>query len=286
MCNRPKFMIIYKKIQLLVLSAFVFAPLYTQAQSKQKHRKHEIYFSWGYNTEWYTQSSLHIAQPELGNDFTFENIKAHDHRGWDGQLFTKALSIPQYNYRLGYVFNEKKGLAFEINFDHTKYIFADNQMVHIKGTMNNAKGYDGYVLFKENDAPGADSSSYYFLNNGANFLLFNIVKRWRLIAGKNGNVQIDGLAKAGIGPVIPHVQNKFFDQPANDEHFQVGGWNIGVEGALRATFFKYVYLEYTNKFDYARYSGLRIYKGTAKQAFGTYEMVLNLGLTFPVGKRI
>ncbi|MES1226332.1 MAG: hypothetical protein ABUT20_63240, partial [Bacteroidota bacterium] len=207
-----------------------------------------------------------------------------DHRGWDGQFFTKALSIPQYNYRVGYVFNEKKGLAFEINFDHTKYIFADNQMVHIKGTVNN-KSYDGNVLFKENDAAGpTDSSSYYFLNNGANFLLFNIVKRWHLITNRKETIQIDGLAKFGIGPLIPHVQDKFFNQPENNPHFQFGGWNTGIEGALRATFFKYVYLEYTNKLDYARYSGLRIYEGKAKQAFGTYEMILNLGLTFPIGK--
>jgi hypothetical protein len=36
--------------------------------------------------------------------------------------------------------------------------------------------------------------------------------------------------------------------------------------------------------DYARYSGLKIYDGTAKQAFGTYEMILSLGVVFPVGR--
>jgi hypothetical protein len=274
-----------KNVQLAAILVTVFAPLFTAAQQKEKKRKHELYFSWGYNTEWYTHSNLHISQPSLNNDFTFENIKGHDHRGWDEGLFQKALTIPQYNYRVGYFINEKKGLAIEINFDHTKFIFGDNQMVHVKGTIT-GKGYDGNVLFKENDAPGADSSSYYFLNNGANFLLFNIVKRWHFINNKKETIQIDAFAKAGIGPVIPHVDNKFFNQKPNDPHFQVGGWNIGVEGALRATFFKHVYLEYTNKLDYARYSGLRIYQGTAKQAFGTYEMMLNLGLTFPVGKKM
>ena len=29
---------------------------------------------------------------------------------------------------------------------------------------------------------------------------------------------------------------------------------------------------------------LKIYQGTAKQAFGTYEMILNLGVSVPVGK--
>jgi hypothetical protein len=274
-----------KNFHFAAIFVIAIAPLISSAQEKKEKRKHEFYFSWGYNTEWYTHSNLHISQPSLGNDYIFENVRAHDHRGWDGQFFTEALSIPQYNYRLGYFINEKKQLAIEINFDHTKYIFADNQMVHIKGTVN-GKGYDGNVLFKENPEAGADSSSYYFLNNGANFLLFNLVKRWHFISNKKETIKIDALAKAGIGPVIPHVQNKFFDQRPNDQGFQFGGWNIGVEGAVRATFFNYVYLEYTNKLDYARYSGLQIYEGTAKQAFGTYEMILNLGVTFPVGRKV
>jgi hypothetical protein len=275
-----------KNVHLAAIFVIAFSPLFTAAQQKKEKRKHEFYFSWGYNTEWYTHSNLHISQPSLGNDYTFENVNAHDHRGWDGQFFTEALSIPQYNYRLGYFINEKKQLAIEINFDHTKYIFADNQMVHIKGAVN-GKGYDGNVLFKENPEilPPDSSSSYYFLNNGANFLLFNLVKRWHWISNRKGTIKVDALAKAGIGPVIPHVQNKFFNQPPNDQGFQFGGWNTGVEGAVRATFFNYVYLEYTNKLDYARYSGLQIYEGTAKQAFGTYEMILNLGVTFSVGKK-
>jgi hypothetical protein len=276
-----------KKYFVLIIILVAAAPSFTAAQQKEKEkkRKHEFYFSWGYNTEWYTHSSLNITQPALGNNFTFQNVDAHDHRGWDGQFFTKALSIPQYNYRIGYFFNEEKGLAIEINFDHTKYLIEDDQVIHVTGTMHN-KPINSNVLFIANGAPGADSSSYYYLNNGANFLLFNIVKRWHLIANKKGSVKIDGLGKFGIGPVIPHVQNKFFDQPDNTPHFQLGGWNTGLEAALRTTFFKYVYLEYTNKLDYARYSGLKIYDGKAKQAFGTYEMILNLGLSFPVGKKL
>ena len=68
--------------------------------------------------------------------------------------------------------------------------------------------------------------------------------------------------------------------------FQLGGWNMGVEAGVRSTFHKHVYLEFTNKVDYARYSNLKVYKGTAKQAFGTYELILSLGYTFPMGKKI
>ncbi len=251
----------------------IFASLHTQAQMKKKDRKKEFYFSWGYNTEWYTNSDVKVNQPELGNSYGFVNIKGHDHRGWDEGLFTKAISIPQYNYRLGLFINREKGLAFEINFDHTKYIFAD-QTAHIKGTINKVQ-IDSTVNFN------AANGFYYYLNNGANFLLFNIVKRWQWYHSRH--IRIDLLGKAGIGPVIPHVENSFFGKP-NNKGFQLGGWNLGSEAAIRTTFFNIIYLEYCNKLDYARYSNLKVYQGTAKQNFGTYEMILNLGVTFPVGK--
>jgi len=270
-------MSIQKNVMLIGALVLFFAPAITSAQTKKK-KKGEIYISWGYNTEWYTRSTLKISQPELGNHYSFRDIRGHDHRGWDDGLLSKAISIPQYNYRLGYFFNDKKNLGVEINFDHTKFIFANNQLAHVKGTVD-GKPYDGHVVFKENDATGADSSSYYFLNNGANFLLFNIMKRWHWYTNKKENIKIDAIAKAGIGPVIPHVQNKFFDQPENKPHFQFGGWNTGVEGAVRSTFYKHFYLEFAGKLDYARYSGLKIYKGTAKQAFGTTEIILSLGFT-------
>ncbi|MEO6313306.1 MAG: hypothetical protein ABIU63_16900 [Chitinophagaceae bacterium] len=274
-----------KQTRMLLAVAAVFFLVGTARAQTTPHRRGEFYFSWGYNTEWYTHSNLKIKQAELGNDFAFRNIRGHDHRGWDEGLFSKALTIPQYNYRIGYFFGNKKDLGIEINFDHTKFIFGDDQQVHIKGVINN-KPVDGQVRFVQNDVAGADSSSYYFLNNGANFLLFNIVKRWRIGANKKGSVQIDGLSKFGIGPVIPHVENKFFDQPGNKPGFQLGGWNTGIEGAVRSTFYKLIYLEFAGKLDYARYSNLKIYKGTARQAFGTAEVILSLGLTFNTGKRL
>lgn len=248
-----------------------------QTGTQKKSKKKEFYFSWGYNTEWYTKSTIKIDQPSLNNSYSFIDVKGHDHKGWDEGLFKLALSIPQYNYRLGLFLNNKKDLALEINFDHTKFIFAD-QGAHLKGTLG-GRSVDSIIIF--NKANGF----YYYLNNGANFLLFNIVKRWHQHTSKNGNVKIDLLGKAGIGPVIPHVQNSLFGQ-ANDPQFQFGGWNVGVEGTVKATFFNYFYLEYCNKIDYARYSNLKIYQGTAKQAFATYEMIMNLGVTFPVGKAI
>ena len=247
---------------------------YAQQQPEKKKKKFikEVYASWGYNGEWYTHSTIHVSQPKLGNDYNFVHVKAHDHPGWNEGLFSKALSIPQYNYRLGFLLDEERGWGFEINFDHTKYIFAD-QNVRLKGTLY-GRSVDTSIAF--NQANGF----YYYLNNGANFLLFNVTKKWHLLKTRNDKVKVDFLGKFGVGPVIPHTQNSLFGM-LNHQGFQFGGWNTGLEGSLRATFFRYVYLEYSNKMDYARYSGLNLYEGKAHQAFGTYEMILSLGIIIP-----
>ena len=271
-----KKMIGLRTVALLLTAAL---PFFSNAQEKPKKKKHfikEVYLSWGYNTEWYTRSNVHVSQPSLGNDYTFKNISGHDHKGWDDGLFHEAISIPQYNYRLGFLLDEKRGWGFEINFDHTKFIFSD-QNAHLKGTLNH-RSVDTTIAF--NEANGF----YYYLNNGANFLLFNVTKKWHVLKTHDEKIKVDFLGKFGVGPVIPHTQNSLFGQ-ANKQGFQFGGWNTGAEGSLRATFFKYVYLEYSNKYDYARYSGLNVYEGKAKQAFGTYEMILSLGFILPTGAK-
>src|ERR1700744_5335532 len=216
--------IAYQTSILLLLCATLPFLGYAQQQPEKKKKKFikEVYASWGYNGEWYTHSTIHISQPKLGNDYNFVHVKAHDHPGWNEGLFSKALSIPQYNYRLGFLLDEERGWGFEINFDHTKYIFAD-QNVRLKGTLNNHH-VDTTIAF--NQANGF----YYYLNNGANFLLFNITKKFHLFKTKDEKVKVDFLGKFGVGPVIPHTQNELFGHP-NDQGFQFGGWNTGAEGS-------------------------------------------------------
>ena len=258
---------------------FLSKPAFGQSsldQPKKHKRPGAVYFSWGYNGEWYTRSTVHVKQNSDGNDYDLIHVQARDHKGWDEGIFNKALTIPQYNYRLGYYFNDKQDLAIELNFDHTKYIIVDGQNIHFKGSQSHAS-LDTNIVFSGNNG------FYYYLNNGANFFLVNLVKRVGLYHSKDNNLRVDLTGKAGIGPVIPHVENSFFGHP-NDPHFQLGGWNTGLETALRFTVMRYAYLEMSQKVDYARYSNLKIYDGTAKQNFGTYELILSIGFILPTTK--
>lgn len=238
-------------------------------------RNGSLYGSWGYNEETYTKSNLYIVQPGLNNNYVFNGIVAHDHIGWD-HLFNVQPTIPQYNMRLGYFFNKNQDIGFEVNFDHTKYVVQSGYDVRLNGTFH-GRNVDTTVPINYN-------TLQYQLNNGANFVLFNLVKKFTFLSTSNKNIVICGLLKVGVGPVIPHVANVIFED-ANRLQFQFGGWNTGIEGSLRVTFFQHIYLEYCNKLDYARYSWLEIYDGRAHQNFGTYENIANIGYTIHVNHK-
>lgn len=252
-----------------VVLLFFFGSIFPiQALHAQQYtgKKGEIYFSWGYNKEWYTHSNIHINQPSLGNHYTFKNTIGVDKPGWNGHFFQKALTIPQYNYRIGYFF--KDNWAVELNFDHTKFVVAPHQLLHVQGTMHKTS-VDKFVV-------NSPDILEYQLNNGANFFLFNLVRRLQMPYVHFRNLDAALLLKAGVGFMVPHVANTIYGHP-NKQQFQFGGLDVGGEAALRVTFFRHVYLEYCNKLVYANYWGLKIYQGKARQSFGTYEMILNLG---------
>ncbi len=260
--------------RVLIAALLTLSSFRSFSQDEKAQRSGRFYFSWGYNHEAYSTSNIHIVQPALGNDYVFNNTVAHDKIGWN-QLFSHDLTIPQYNYRIGYFYNDK--WAIELNFDHTKYVVTEGQAIRVTGKMGD--------LPVDMQVVTGDSVLLYQLNNGANFFLFNIVRRLQLCASSSGKAVLDLLGKAGVGPVVPHVQNTIFGKD-NVPHFQFGGWNTGLEAALKATFFHHAYLEFCGKLDYASYSGLRIYEGTAAHHFTTRELVLNLGYTFPMGKKV
>lgn len=263
----------YRFMAWATVTVLSFATLTREAAAQETtaYKKGNFYFSWGYNKEWYTNSSIKVNQPSLGNHYTFVNVMASDKPGWDKGIFNQAISIPQYNYRIGYFF--KDNWAVEINFDHTKFQVNRNQLLHVKGTMNHKQQVDTFMV-------NSPDVLQYQLNNGANFFLFNLVHR-KKIGAVARNIDASVLLKAGVGFMVPHVQNTIFGKD-NDAGFQFGGLDIGTEATVRLTFFNHVYLEYCNKLVFTDYWGLKVYQGTAKQVFGTYEMILNLGGTLNI----
>jgi len=245
----------------------------TPAASSQ-NEGHELYISWGYNTESYRPVELRMAQPVLGNDFTLHAVDYHDSKGWSTGLLSHSVTGPQYNFQIGYYF--RKNTAFEVNFVHAKAIVTQDQTVRMTGTLAGQPVDKNVVL--------TEDVLIYKLNNGANFALFNVVQRFRILRqpGQTGSIAV--LGKAGIGFVVPHTENTLFGIP-NEEGFQFSGPDLGVELAVRLHVFRAIYTEFCEKGVYARYRGVNIDQGHAEQELWAHVTSLSFGASFHIGKK-
>ena len=234
----------------------------------------EMYISWGYNANGYRPTDIHFTQSSLGNDFTLQDVSFHDSKGWTTGLLSHSVTGPQYNFQVGFFI--RKNTAFEINFVHPKAIVTQDHTVRMTGTLNGAAVDQNIVL--------STNVLMYKLNNGANFALFNVVRRVPLFRKPEQNGSVAALAKAGMGFVVPHTENTLFAQP-NVPGFQFSGPDFGAEIAVRLNVFRGIFLEFCQKGVYASYHDLNIYSGSAEQDLWTHVSALSFGRDFRIGKK-
>lgn len=267
-----------KRILLLIFS---IAITYT-SQAQQKRLLKGMYIQWGYNTEWYTKSNIHFKLAN-GDNFTLVKAKAHDKPDLDAILESPfEISIPQYNYRLGFYLNEKKTKAVELNFDHIKYVVTDGQKVHVKGTINNTAVDADSILNPKN-----------FLHlehtDGGNLLHFNYVQLNNLATSKkNGRTIVSSIWKAGAGINIPRTDFTYRGDRFNN-NFHISGYNLSAEGGVRVYPLKKLFLEFTGKTGYVRYinalANTTQLKGSHVQhGFGYFELIGLIGYDIKFGK--
>lgn len=229
----------------------------------------DFFVSWGYNGSWYSKSDMHFSQPSLGNNFTLAGVQARDSKPWTN-IFGHGLFVPQYNIRIGFFFNEKWG--FELALDHEKWIVRQGQTVRLTGTLNGVATTADVTLTPD--------VIRYQLNNGANPVFFNVVRRFPLRGERGRTGYVAFLAKAGGGFTWPHTENTLFGED-NDKGFQPFiGWDLDAVAALRVHYFRRLYVEVEEKLVYARYSGVKIDQGTARHSLKANEFVLNFGMSF------
>jgi len=251
--------------------AVIVRPAVAPAQSTAKAatRGREFFVSWGYNGDSYTKSNLHIRQASLGNDFTLVGVQARDSKAWTS-LFSHSLFVPQYNVRTGLFFNERWGV--ELALDHFKWIVRQDQQVRMTGTLNGAAV----------DTPVTLTTDVlrYQLNNGANPVFVNLIRRVRLRGEPKRTGSVFLLAKAGGGFAMPHTENVLFGQ-ANEKGFQFfHGWDMDAGAAVRVHLLKRLYFEFEEKAVYARYFGVKVDRGTARHTVKAGAFTFNFGMSF------
>jgi hypothetical protein len=264
-----------KRIGLLLFFCLNAAWLFAQKNKRIKG----MYFQWGYNKEWYTNSNIHFKMGN-GDNFTLWAAKAHDKPDLDA-IYKKPIeiSIPQYNYRLGFYLNQQHTKAFEINFDHIKYVVTDYQNVKISGIIKN-QFIDGDSILNPN------TFLHFEHTDGGNLLHFNYVQQSVLLKNKKTKqAKLNLIYKGGIGFNIPRTDINYFGEGLNND-FHIAGYNFAAEAGLKYYFYKNWFLEGTTKTGFVHYvnalANTKVLKGNrASHVFGYVELIGLIG--FDIG---
>jgi hypothetical protein len=245
----------------------------------QPFKLHGMYFQWGYNKEWYTKSNIHFKLAN-GSDFILHQAKAHDKPDMKG-IYEKPfdISIPQYNYRIGFYLNSSKTRAIELNFDHTKYVVTDGQKVNVTGTIEGVPVSGDSILNR-------NTFLHFEHTDGANFLHVNYVWRKPLLFQKDNTThRLDLMAKLGAGINIPRTDVTWKGDRLNNK-FHIAGYNISTELGIQYYFSKRFFLETTAKTGFVKYTNAlantnQFKNSFAKHSFGYFEVIGLIGYDIP-----
>lgn len=261
-------------IGILVLVTLAFS-VTAQTKKKKEPLFKGMYLQWGYNKEWYTKSNLHFRMAN-GNNFTIHKAVAHDSPDFDAIVKEPGdISIPQYNYRIGFYLNKAKTKAIELNFDHAKYIVTDRQTARVTGTLG------GQQVDADSIIDG-NRFLHFEHTDGANWLHINYVKQQTLARtiGTKRNL-VTWLWKVGAGINIPRTDFTWKGERLNND-FHVAGYNISAESGFRIYPFKKFFIEGTGKTGFVQYinalCNTEAEKGNrASQNFGYFEFIATFG---------
>lgn len=236
-----------------------------------------FYATWGYQRDFYTNSTVHFKDHVSDNyDFTYYHAKAHDRL--DGHdFFNTPITVPQYVLHAGYFFNNKGDWGVEVGWDHLKYIIYDDQNLHLQGQMRGTY-IDQDTLIQYNVV-------HLEHTNGNNYLMASLLKRFTFFESVNTFHKLSFIAKAGTGILVPKSQSVIMGDE-NDGPFRPSGFVIGLGGSLRYDIGRYFFLEAATQVAYVNYMSIKLYDhGRAKQQFGSWQLIIAGGFNIPLTKK-
>ena len=274
---------------LLLLILFSSITSFSQESTANKPstglRKHGFYFYWGYNRANFTKSTIRFKGD--GYDFKLKGMKAEDRQSeLDVTYINPAkISIPQYNYRLGY--NLKNNWSVSIGFDHMKYVMVSHQKVTIDGYIN--KEYNSTFGGEYNNESFSITPEFLTLEhtNGLNYINVQLDKSMNLVGDTSRLFSLSGALGLGTGIIYPKSDIKLMHNERNDQ-WHLAGYGVSAITNLRLTFKRFVFFEYNLKGGFIHMPSVLTTSSKsdrANQSFFFLERFAVLGVNFRLGKR-
>ena len=246
---------------------------------------------WGYNRDWFSKSDIHLKGtyetsskiPEAAQgreyNFTLVDADAKDAPGFN-KILNWEVSIPQFYYRVGYLFPGEMVSGIELGFDHVKYIMKQGQTLRVRGTLYDSTTMQ--VQAVDRDMLVGEHFVQFEHTNGANYLMLSYVRGISIVKNRTLTHVLQCLVKPGAGIVIPRSYVSI-NGISKDNKYHIAGYVAGVEMAFRYTYAERVFLETSGKGCYANYMDVLTVDGNkAHHFFTSFEWLFSLGFQFHI----
>ena len=233
-----------KKFLLASIFAIQAISAYSQTYDflKAHNNKGKVFVSWGWNQSRYTRSDINFKGSDY--NFTLKDVVAKDRQtGFSLRYLNPSkITIPQYNFRIGYFINSKYSISF--GFDHMKYVMEQDQTVKINGKIaGSGTDYDGVY---SNDAIKLTGDFLKFEHtNGLNYLNLELRRMDNLFDQRTlkiKNIDINIIEGIGAGLLYPKSDVTLLNYERNDQ-WHVAGYGMNLVAGLNVTFFKHFFIQ-------------------------------------------
>nr|WP_286494238.1 hypothetical protein [Empedobacter brevis] len=266
------------------ISVMFLVALVATTFGQGKNNKGKFYIYWGWNHAQYTKSDIQFKGN--GYDFTLDNVAAHDRQTSFGMKYFRpgSMTIPQYNFRLGYFVSDNWNISFGI--DHMKYVMDQDQVVKMNGSINTGSEFDGN--YNQIDKKLTEDFLTFEHTDGLNYANLE-VRRFDNIQHfpitKNGKgIDVNVTAGLGAGVLYPRSNVKLMGNERYDE-FHLAGFATAAMVGINFTFWDYFFIQAEMKGGYANMNDIRTTANKsdkAKQDFFFSQQNLVFGAIIPV----
>lgn len=250
---------------------------------KSSYNKGKFYFYWGWNNAAYSNSDITFQGDNY--HFTLNHVVAKDRQTAISLLYLDPtqITIPQYNFRIGYFFHDKWNIS--IGNDHMKYVVTQGQEAEIVGYINDSETlYDG-VYGKGDEVTIEPGFLKFEHTDGLNYENVEL-RHFRTLKQRN-EFRLNLTEGFGGGVLMPKTNSTLLNNKRNDE-FHVAGYGVSAIIGLQVDYRGGFFIQTEMKGGYMNMSDIlttEFSSDRAHQDFFFFQYNIVFGYQFSLQKR-
>ena len=270
-------------LSLMLISTFSWA-WGSRFKVHEQNRKGEVYFYWGWNRSSYTSSDIQFVGDDY--DFMLSNVRATDRQTpFDAGIYfgPKLLTIPQYNMRFGYFFNDHFDLSFGV--DHMKYVVVEDQKVTMNGEIGASHALFEGSYINDEQVLSPDFLTYEH-TDGLNYINIAIKRYDEVLAYKKFRL---GLSEGiEVGGLLPKTNVTLMGGDRNDD-FYWSGYGFSAVGGVTLRIYNHFFIQSELKAGFIDMGAVRttsVSSDKARQNLFFLQGNILFGFSVPLLKRV